>query len=167
MTRHIREKDEFNSCQLIFIYRYTHLFTIVILGQTKRHLGVEKPDQTGKVMTLHDFLVEHAKFPFPVPDESRTDTTSTDISVLEVSLLDREWKAGDAVRDATLVQKLCRTLETILCDTPVAGDERYLLSHFSPLLQFDEAGGEDRMFATNPGKAHVRFHLLQRKSKSH
>lgn len=86
---------------------------------------------------------------------------TTDISVFEVSLLDREWKAGDAVRDDTLVQKLCRTLKTILGDTPVAaGDERYLLSHFSPLLQVDEDGFENRVWSQNSSEAHVRFHLL-------
>jgi hypothetical protein len=115
-------------------------------------------------MSLHDFLVEHAKFPFPCPDVSRTVGT-TDISVFEVSLLDREWKAGEAVRDDTLVQKLCRTLETILGDTPVAAaDERYLLSHFSPLLQVDEDGYENRVWAQNSSEAHVRFHLHLRRA---
>jgi hypothetical protein len=93
---------------------------------------------------------------------------TTDISAFEVSLLEREWKAEDAVRDDTLVQKLCRTLKTILGDTPVvAGDERYLLSHFSPLLQVDEDGFENRVWAQNSSEAHVRFHLLPRESKPH
>jgi len=118
-------------------------------------------------MKLHDFLVEHAKFPFPRPDECRTAGT-TDISAFEVGLLEREWKAGDAVRDDTLVQKLCRTLKTILGDTPVAaGDENYLLSRFSPRLQVDEGGIEDLVWATNASEAHVRFHFLQRESNPH
>jgi hypothetical protein len=52
----------------------------------------------------HDFLVEYAKFPFPLPDESRTVGT-TDISDLEVGLLEtRVWKAKYAVRDDALIQ---------------------------------------------------------------
>jgi hypothetical protein len=117
-------------------------------------------------MKLHDFLVEHAKFPFPRPDECRTAGT-TDISVFEVGLLEREWKAAHAVRDDTLVHKLCRTLKNILGDTPVAaGHENYLRSGFSPRLQVDEGGIEDRAWATNPSEAHVRFHLLPRQSIS-
>jgi hypothetical protein len=42
---------------------------------------------------LHDFLLEHAKFPFPHPDEGRSAGT-TDISGIEVELLEGEWKAN-------------------------------------------------------------------------
>ena len=38
---------------------------------------------------LHDFVVEHAKFPFPPPDEGRSVGT-TDISELNVNLLETE-----------------------------------------------------------------------------
>jgi hypothetical protein len=38
-------------------------------------------------------------------------------SDMEVGLLAREWKAQYDVRDETLVQKLCETLENILGDT--------------------------------------------------
>lgn len=94
-------------------------------------------------MKLHDFLVEHAKFPFPHPDELQTADT-TDISEFEAGLLEREWKATHTVRDETLVQKLCHSLENILGDTPIAaGSEKYLLASFSPLLQVDEFGRED------------------------
>ena len=111
--------------------------------------------------TLHDFLVEHAKFPFPVTDESRTVDT-TDISLLDVSKLSKEWKAGHAVRDDTLVQKLCQTLKTILDDTPIAaGDKDDLLPYFYPLLQFDGDDVEDPEWAVNPSEAHVCFHLLR------
>ena len=51
---------------------------------------------------LHDFLVEHAKFPFPLLDEPKSLGT-TDISTLDVNLLETEWKAKVAVRDNTLV----------------------------------------------------------------
>ena len=112
-------------------------------------------------MKLHDFLVEHAKFPFPLTEESPTVGT-TDISAFEVGLLEKEWRAEGAVRDDTLVQKLCETLETILGDTPLAaGDEAYLLSHFSPLLQYDEGGFENRVWAKNDNEAHVRCTFSQ------
>jgi hypothetical protein len=108
-------------------------------------------------MKLHDFLVEHAKFPFPRLDESRTIGT-TDISPFEVGLLEREWKAGHAVRDDALVQKLCRTLKNILGDTPVAADEEhYIRSRFSPRLEVDERGLKDLDWDTNPNERQVRF----------
>jgi hypothetical protein len=62
---------------------------------------------------LHDFLVEHAKFPFPHLGELQSGDT-TDISELEVTLLESEWKAKQAVPDDALVQKLCHTLKDIL-----------------------------------------------------
>ncbi|KAF8227898.1 hypothetical protein L208DRAFT_1067652, partial [Tricholoma matsutake] len=107
-------------------------------------------------MKLHDFLVEHTKFPFPPPNEDRTAGT-TDISKFEVALLEREWKAGHAMRDDALVQKLCQTLKDILGDAPLAaGAENYLLASFSPQLQVDERGREDRTWATNPSEAQSR-----------
>jgi hypothetical protein len=116
--------------------------------------------------TLHDFLVEHAKFPFPDTDESRTVGT-TDISLFDVSMLGREWKAEHAVRDDTLVQKLCRMLMTMLGDTPLApSDASQLLLYFTPKLQVYH-GFEDPTWTVNPNEAHVRFHLLKRESKSH
>ena len=104
---------------------------------------------------LHDFLVEHAKFPFPSLDERKSSGT-TDISILDVNLLETEWKAKVAVRDNTLVQKLCHTLENILGDTPLAPRaENYLLASFSPLIQFDELGREDGDWSTNSSEARV------------
>ena len=85
-------------------------------------------------MKLHYFLVEHAMFPFPRPNEDRTAYT-TDVSQFEVGMLEMEWKAGYAVRDDSLVRKLCQALEDIL-DIPLAvGAEIYLLASFSPQLQ--------------------------------
>ena len=104
---------------------------------------------------LHDFLVEHAKSPFPPLDEPKSLGT-TDISTLDVNLLETEWKAKVAVRDNTLVQKLCHTLGNIVGDTPLAARaENYLLASFSPIIQFDELGGEDRNWSTNSSEAHV------------
>jgi hypothetical protein len=68
---------------------------------------------------LHDFLVEHAKFPFPLLDEDLSLST-TDISTLDVGSLEIEWKAKFAVRDDTLVQRLCDALKKNLGDAPLA-----------------------------------------------
>ncbi|KIL58501.1 hypothetical protein M378DRAFT_170490 [Amanita muscaria Koide BX008] len=107
-------------------------------------------------MTLHDFLVEYAKFPFPHHDEPRTMDT-TDISEIAIGLLEREWKARHAVRDNHLVQKLCHSLENILGDTPfVAGSERYFSRSFSPRLQVDESGTKNSEWDTNPSEVHSR-----------
>jgi len=104
---------------------------------------------------LHDFLVEHAKFPFPTLNEKLSAST-TDISALEVELLEIEWKAKLAVRDDTLVQKCCNTLEGILGDAPLAeGAEDFLLESFSPRIQFNKRGGEDKDWSTNPNEASV------------
>ena len=107
-------------------------------------------------MKLHYFLVEHALFPFPPPDEDRTVST-TDLSQFEVGLLEKEWKAGHAVRDDTLVQKLCQTLEDILGDTTLAARaEDYLRASFSPRLQFDEYyGAENEAWNENPSESQV------------
>ena len=48
---------------------------------------------------LHDFLVEHAIFSFPQPNEDHTSDT-TDISQFQVGMFEIEWRAGYAVRDA-------------------------------------------------------------------
>jgi hypothetical protein len=107
---------------------------------------------------LHDFLVEHAKFPFPALNEHLSSST-TDISTLEVDSLEKknpEWKAKLAVRDDTLVQKLCDALEGILGDAPlVESAEDYLLASFSPRIQFDELGREDKVWSMNSSEARV------------
>ena len=106
-------------------------------------------------MKLHDFLVQHAMFPFPHPSEDRTAGT-TDISQFEVGMLEREWKAKHAIRDDTVVQKLCQALKNILGDTPlVAGADNYLLKSFSPQLQVDEFGTENEEWDTNPSEVQV------------
>jgi hypothetical protein len=104
---------------------------------------------------LHDFLVEHAKFPFPPLNEDLS-SSPTDISTLDANLIEIEWKAKLAVRDDTLVQKLCDALEDILGDAPLAeGVENYLLARFSPRIQFDELGREDMAWSTNSREVHV------------
>ena len=104
---------------------------------------------------LHNFLVERAMFPFPSLDR-RMSSNITDISLLEVDLLETEWKAKVAVRDDALIQKLCDALKRILGDAYLEeGAENYLLSSFSPRIQFDERGGEDEDWSANPSEGHV------------
>ncbi|KAF8704494.1 hypothetical protein AX14_013942 [Amanita brunnescens Koide BX004] len=109
---------------------------------------------------LHDSLVEHATFPFPQPNEDLS-TSSADISPLEVPLLEEEWKAKHAVRDDTLVQKLCNTLKNILGGTSLTVDtENQFLSVFSPRIQQVGPFGQQRpLWRVNPNEGHSRFLL--------
>src|ERR1700685_2381010 len=110
---------------------------------------------------LHNFLVQHAKFPFPNLGTEPRSAGTTDISELEVGLLEEQWKARHAVRDDTLVQKLCHPLENILGDTLLTADsENYLLASFSPKLQVDELGIEDVDWVANPGETHVSYQRI-------
>ena len=108
---------------------------------------------------LHGFLVEHAMFPFPQPSENEGPSAdTTDISLVEVPLLEREWKANHAVRDNTLVQKLCSTLENMLGDTLLAADaEIHPLSLFSPRMQLNRHGQEKSDWSRNSSESHVSF----------
>ncbi|KIL63570.1 hypothetical protein M378DRAFT_24959 [Amanita muscaria Koide BX008] len=84
-------------------------------------------------------------------------TLTTDISEFEAGLLEQEWKAGHAVRDDSLVQKLCHSLKNILGDTLLAaGSENYLLASFSPQLQVSKSGRKDRAWDMNPNEAKSR-----------
>lgn len=86
--------------------------------------------------TLQEFLVEHAKFPFPPLVEDGS-FGAIDISDFEVGLLTQEWRAQKAVQDETLVSKLCKTLKDILEDTPLPkGWENDLPLFFGHQLQF-------------------------------
>ena len=115
---------------------------------------------------LHDFLVEHAKFPSPQPGEDQSAGT-TDISHIEVALLEREWKANYAVRDNTLVQKLCSTLENILGDTLLAPDAKnQLLSRFSPRIQLGALGREDPDWRENPSEIWVSVLALHSRPRN-
>jgi hypothetical protein len=66
--------------------------------------------------TWREFLEEHADFPFPHLVENGSQNT-TDVSEIEVGLLEREWKAKYAIRNETLVQKICliRALGILFC----------------------------------------------------
>jgi len=113
-------------------------------------------------LTFHDFLVEHAKFPFPLAETSIGGTaTSTDIVDFEVGLLDRQWKALHAVRDNDLAMKLCDALETILAETPLTEDSRNsLLPLFLPALSVHADGVLDVMWSKNINEAHVSAILV-------
>lgn len=102
--------------------------------------------------------MEHALFPFPTPDETKS-VGSTDITEIEAGLLKIEWKANHAVRDDTLVQKLCNALQDILKDKYLPADaEKYLLASFSPKLQVNEYTGMfKRDWLTNRNEAYVSF----------
>jgi hypothetical protein len=108
---------------------------------------------------LHDFLIKHAKFPFPHLDADRDrlrTADSTDVSQFQIGLLQQQWKATHAVRDDALVQKLCQTLQTILGDTPLEPDtENYLLTSLSPLLQVNECGVQNGEWDSNLSEAQV------------
>ena len=112
------------------------------------------------MVNFHDFLVEHAKFPFPLPDKLRTYDT-TDVSDFEVGLLEREWKAKYAVRDDALVRKLCDGLKNILGDTALPADaEEALLADFSPRLESDKYHGNDEEWLMNPSEAQASFQKI-------
>jgi hypothetical protein len=111
--------------------------------------------------TWQEFLVEHAKFPFPSLDKVTPDGHgTTDISLVEAGLLAPEWKAQYAVRDEDLLQKLCQTLDDILGDTYLLdGCEDRLLKLFGGRLQFRTIGQqewENSEWSVNNDEAKVR-----------
>jgi len=112
--------------------------------------------------TFHGFLVENAKFPFPVPLIGGS-VTSTDIDGIEVGRLERPWKAMHAVPDNNLAVKLCNTLRDIFGETPLTEDSRNsLLPLFLPALTADA----DRKWLTNRDEAKVSIILVPREFTS-
>ncbi len=157
-----------------FIHRALHIYprpTSRLLADRNGYIGIiqspHKPISrrpstllVTPMTTWREFLVKHAKFPFPQPVEDRS-FDITDISNLEVGLLAREWRAQYAVRDETLVQKLCQSLENTLGDTLLPDDsEDQFLSLFGRRLQFRTFGMrevEDRDWSTNGSERQVRI----------
>ncbi|KAH9048980.1 hypothetical protein EDB84DRAFT_1585806 [Lactarius hengduanensis] len=93
--------------------------------------------------TWREFLVEHAKFPFPDPVENRSVNT-TDISPEDVGKVDPKWRAQYAVPDEALVGNLCQNLDDILKDTVFPdGYRNNLLLYFGRHLQFPTVGVEE------------------------
>ncbi|KAH9066452.1 hypothetical protein EDB87DRAFT_1554143, partial [Lactarius vividus] len=103
--------------------------------------------------TWQDLLVEYAKFPFPYLDTGGHHS-SADISDIIAGQIAPEWKARRAVRDETLLQALCKTLENILGDKPFPPEYRdLLLAMLGRQLQFP---GNQDMEARNGTEAHAR-----------
>jgi hypothetical protein len=118
-----------------------HMYAKKLLEYFTPDLNDNSVGSPSTMVKWRDFLVEHAKFPFPETDENGAVNT-TDISPYDVGLLEPQWKAEHAVRDSMLVQKLCRTLEDVVgeADVPNEREERLL-------RRFDD-GGE----LTNSGR---------------
>lgn len=111
--------------------------------------------------TWQDFLLEHAKFPFPpIPNTGEDAPVSlTDISRLEIGNLNQRWKAKYAMQDATLVDKLCQALDMILGDTAIVGPQDWLLSLFGRCLEFVSYGSGEMalsMWSQNTNEAEVQ-----------
>jgi hypothetical protein len=81
------------------------------------------PSNSMTNLIFHDFLVEHAKFPFPEPSTGDT-AASNDISDADVGLLDDQWRAIHAVCDDDLAKRLCDTLRTTLGNMALAEDSK-------------------------------------------
>ena len=111
-------------------------------------------------LILHDFLVEHAKFPFPETSIGGTTASITDISNFDVTSLDIKWKARHAVRDNDLAKKLCDTLKTTLGETLLTEDsKKTLLRCFLPALLGDGSRVVMR-WLDNLSEAHVSVILV-------
>jgi hypothetical protein len=80
--------------------------------------------------TLLHFL-ENACFPAP-PVVTTARASTTDVSLVDISLVDDAWKAKRAICDYALLQNLCDVLAQILGDTPLVAGE--LDECFSPRL---------------------------------
>ena len=101
--------------------------------------------------TWKSFLLQHAKFPYPLAEENHS-IYITATSVLEAGRLDLRWKAKYAIRDADLIQKLCNTLDTIVGDKTLPGAScQHLLGNFSPEL-------DDSEWHSNPNEYKVSTH---------
>ena len=125
------------------------LFTLTI--NLRRPRATHQPNMSN----LHDFLEQRAKFPFPDTGEIRSAGTT---NISDFTSLEGQWKAQHAVRDETLVQKLCLTLKNILGDAALTVDaENYLLGSFSPQIELDRLGRRDPDWLTNPSEARVSF----------
>jgi len=114
---------------------------------------------------FHDFLVEHAKFPFPDCPIGAS-ASSTGLSEVDVGQLDDEWKARHAVRDNDLAKKLCDALKATLGETPVTEQSQTaLLRWFLPSIREGEDGMVDEDWSNNSSEADVSVILLSREFK--
>jgi hypothetical protein len=117
-------------------------------------------------LLFHDFLVEHAKFPFP-DCLIGASASSTRLSEVDVGYLNAEWKALHAVRDNNLANRLCDTLRTTLGDMTMTEDSRnFLLKQFLPTLSgVDELGRAHTEWFKNSSEAQVSVTSLPREFK--
>ena len=115
---------------------------------------------------FHDFLVEHAKFPFPECLIGAS-ASSTGLSEIDVGLLDNQWKARHAVRDNDLANKLCDSLRTTLGHAPVTERSRsFMLRCLLPEILHVGGGMVDQNWVNiNRNQAHVSATLLHREFK--
>jgi hypothetical protein len=99
--------------------------------------------------TLLQYL-QTARFPDP-PIVVNSTANTTDVSPLDIGLVEDASKARYAIRDDTLLHNLCDTLAQILGQTPLkpAGA---LNAHFSPHLETEDADWQ----APNDSEAKVR-----------
>ena len=107
-----------------------------------------------------DFLLEHAKFLFPPDTGESGSASSADISDVEVGYITQSWRAKYAMRDETLVENLCLTLEKILGDATIGVPQDILLSQFGRRLGFlpSSLGGEHivQMWTRNKNEIQVQ-----------
>ena len=142
----------------------THATHHGVLKTTSSKPGVLKntntssnPSNSNDDSTFPDFLVEHAKFPFP-DCPIGAPASSTGLSELDVGHLDDQWKPRHAVRDNDLAKKLCDALKATLGEMPVTEHSRNsLLRWFLPTLFVDEDGMEEGDWSNNPSEAHVSY----------
>ncbi|KAH8112420.1 hypothetical protein DFH11DRAFT_1607533 [Phellopilus nigrolimitatus] len=110
-----------------------------------------------EIQRLQDFLRDHARFPFPKSDLKNVRNTTVP-SMLEADQLDRPWKAEIALRDESLVNTLCATLDNILGDTrPSALEETQLHHCFTPELELDSSHWEKNMLEAKAVVLHMGF----------
>jgi hypothetical protein len=84
-------------------------------------------------MTLLEFL-ENARFPTP-PVQTFLSANTTDISLVDIGLVDEAWRAQHAFKDPHLVDHLRQTLRQILGQTPLPENNGYLARYFSLELE--------------------------------
>jgi hypothetical protein len=82
-------------------------------------------------MTSLLHFLQNARFPAP-PIVTRATANTTDVSDVDIGLVEEAWKAKRAIRDPTLFDNLCNTLAQILRQTPLVAGE--LDSFFSPQI---------------------------------
>jgi len=120
--------------------------------------SLRTPPNSMTKLSFHDFLVEHAKFPFPDTSVGGS-ASSTDINEVDVGRILDQWRAVHAVRDDNLAEKLCDALKTTLGQTSLTkGLKHSLLPCF---LSTSGSGGlVGSSWEDNPNESHVSVILV-------